>query len=385
MELIIGFLLAALLYLLQQKIYSSYWNKHLNIELEFSVTHCIEGEDASLIQRISNEKLLPLPILRLKFQTSKFLSFYDTKDSQISDLYYRNDLISLMMYQKLTRSLKFRANKRGYYRMNQCNVVCSDLFIYSTHVENFPLNLNLYVYPKYIDFVKIAPTFHKILGNVISKRFTNEDPFEFAGIRQYQIYDNLKSVNWNASAKTGELKVNVHDTTSSQEVKILLNLELQSIWVYDELLEESIRITASLANLFIKQGIPTGIYSNACDSITKEPLTIPAGSSNNHLTSICEGLSRLDTSLIAKPFVSYAESILMNKKESDYTIIISFYQKDDLQNILRSTFRKNQNFHWIIPYNKDISIQVEPYFQSNITPWTIKDMDGGLDDDKKTL
>jgi len=372
MEIAIALLSAVLIYLIQRCLYRYYWDRKLSIELKFSTSHCMEGEDAYLTQTIVNQKLLPIPILRIKFQTSRNLVFYDNSSSHLSDNNYRNDLVSLVMYQKLTRNLKFLCSRRGYYTINQCDIVCSDLFITDSMVTNLPLDISLYVYPRYIDQVYINPTFHKILGNVLTKRFINEDPFEFAGIRQYQIYDSLKSINWNASAKTGELKVNVHDTTSSQQVKILLNLESQTIWVYDDLLEESIRLAASLANLLIKQGIPTGISSNGRDLITKETLSIPPGSGNNHMTSICEGLSRLDTSLPAKPFVSFSEQLIKEKNENDYFIIISFYQKEDLQNLLKTAFYKKQDYyHWIIPINKEITVRVDSCFNPYITAWSV--------------
>ena len=385
MEIVLALLAATLFFLLQKYLYRKNWDKNLSIDLQFSVTHCMEGENAYLTQTITNQKLLPLPILRLKFQTSRNLIFFDNTNSQVSDNYYRNDMVSLIMCQKLTRNLSFFCSRRGYYTINQCDLVCSDLFIYDTMVKNIPLAISLYVYPRYIDDVYINPTFHKILGNVLTKRFFNEDPFEFAGIRQYQIYDTLKSINWNASAKTGELKVNVHDTTSSQQVKILLNLESPTIWIFDDLLEESIRLAASLANLFIKRGIPTGVYSNGRDLITKETLTIPPGSGNNHMTSICEGLSRIDTSLPARSFVSFSEELLNVKNrnaclsqsfhnENDYYIIISSYQKEDLQNLLKTAFYKKQDYyHWIIPINKESSITVDPYFYPFTTPWSIKE------------
>jgi len=374
MEIAIASLAAVLIFMLQKFLYKNLWDKKLSIDLKFSATHCMEGEDAYLTQTIINQKFLPLPILRLKFQASRHLIFYDSTNSQVSDNYYRNDLISLVMYQKLTRNLKFLCSRRGFYTINQCNVVCSDLFINDSMVKNIPVNLSLYVYPKYIDNVYINPTFHKILGNVLTKRFINEDPFEFAGIRQYQIYDTLKSINWSASAKTGELKVNVHDTTSSQQVKILLNLESPTIWIFDDLLEESIRLAASLANLLINQGIPTGIYSNGRDLITKDTLTIPPGSGNNHMTSICKGLARIDTSLPAQPFVPFCEQLIKIKNENDYFIFVSFYQKEDLQNLLKTTFyKKHDSYHWIIPINKELTLTVDSSFNPFITPWSIKE------------
>ena len=45
-----------------------------------------------------------------------------------------------------------------------------------------------------------------------------EDPFEYRGIREYQPYDDMRSVNWKATAKTGDLKVN-QNTNINNDVK----------------------------------------------------------------------------------------------------------------------------------------------------------------------
>lgn len=70
MEIAIALLAAVLLYLLQRYLYSFYWDKGLSVELKLSTSHCMEGEDAYLTQIITNQKMLPIPILRIKYQTS---------------------------------------------------------------------------------------------------------------------------------------------------------------------------------------------------------------------------------------------------------------------------------------------------------------------------
>jgi len=114
---------ALLLFLLQKYLYSQFWNKNLTLDLSFSDERAIEGEEMILFETVTNKKLLPLPILKVRFMTSKYLSFIDTTNSIVTDNYYRNDLLSIMMYQKLTRSLSFLCTHRGYYTINCLDVV----------------------------------------------------------------------------------------------------------------------------------------------------------------------------------------------------------------------------------------------------------------------
>lgn len=372
MELLSAFIGAILLYILQERLYIKYWKRNLSIELEFSKDCAIEGEELFLVEVITNRKLLPLPILQVKFMTSRFLEFQDIDNSAISDNYYRNDMVSVMIYQKLTKTLTFQCTKRGYYTINRMDLVCSNLFMTHEEVEMYDLDINLYVYPKPLDLIKFKVAFSKMIGTVLTKRFINEDPFEFHNIREYQSYDNLKSINWKASARTESLKVNVHDYTSSQQVQILINTEPETIWKYDDLNEESIRIASTLAQTFIAQGVPISIYTNAKDVITKEITRIPAGSGSNHFKTIQEALARIDMTLEPKAFVPGVQGCFASASNTDFMIIISYYQKEDLQQFLLSQRSAKKDFVWIIPINQEIKITACEALSDKIIVWEME-------------
>jgi hypothetical protein len=370
-KLLSAMLGALLLYLLQNYLYHKYWNKNLSVILSFSEERTVEGEDLTLFETVINKKSLPLPILKVKFMTSKYLNFLDMNNSIVTDNYYRNDLLSIMMYQKLTRSLTFQCVHRGYYTIDNVDMVCSDMFMSFEVVANYNMEIHLYVYPKPVDFAKFQAPFQKMLGTVLTRRFINEDPFEFRSIREYQSYDNIKSVNWKASAKTGSLMVNVNDFTSSQQVKIFLNIESDSIWKHEDLLEESIRIAASFATAFIEQGIPAAIYTNARDIITHDILDIPAGSGINHVKTLNEVLARIDTNQAIPAFVPTIQDEFIHPPDNDYILVISFYQKEDLQQLLSAFMDTRTDFSWIIPTNHDVNIIVREELMPYVIPWEL--------------
>jgi uncharacterized protein (DUF58 family) len=372
MKILSALLGALLLYYLQNYLYRRYWNKGLSVTIQFSEDCAVEGEELELYETVVNRKFLPLPIIKVKFMASRYLTFLDSNNSSVTDNYYRNELISIMMYQKLTRTLRFLCSHRGYYAIHNIDIICSDIFVSFEAVNNYPVDTHLYVYPKLIDSDQFHITFRNMLGTVLTKRFINEDPFEFRSIREYQSYDTLKSVNWKASAKTGTLKVNVNDYTAQQQVKIFLNLESETILTYDDLQEESIRIAASFAFGFINQGIPTAIYTNARDVISKNILSIPAGSGDNHLRNLNEILARIDTKQSISAFVPTIHNSFKQSTEHDFIIIISTYQKDDLQDLLTYNLNTKTEFSWIIPINQDIKISIKEELLNHIIPWEMK-------------
>ncbi len=369
MKIIAALLGAMLLYELQRMLYSRFWKKGLTIDLRFSDDKAVEGDQLSLIETITNQKLLPIPVLKIKYMVSKFLSFSDTSQTEVTDHTYRTDLFSIMMYQRLTRNIPFQCTKRGYYTIDKIFLVCNDILLESELVSASDVKLQLYVYPRPIDFCKLQIPFQRMFGTILTKRLLYEDPFEFKSIREYQSYDTMKSINWKASAKAGSLMVNVHDHTASQQIKILLNIESDTLLKHDDLLEEGIRLTAALAAYFIEQGIPIALYTNAPDVISRELLNAPAGSGPNHIRTINETLARIDGTCTPPSFISILGEELEPTASDDFILLISSYQRADLQEKLIRLAQEKIDFIWIVPVDQEVILSVEGELLAYVIPW----------------
>lgn len=369
MKIVAALIGAMLLYELQRLLYSRFWNKNLTVDLCLSDDKAVEGDQLSLIETITNQKLLPIPVLKIKYMASKFLNFLDARQTEVTDHTYRNDLFSVMMYQKLTRSIPFLCTKRGYYTIDKIILVCNDVLLESELVSSSEIKLQLYVYPKPIEYCHLQIPFQKMFGTILTRRLLYEDPFEFKSIREYQSYDTMKTINWKASAKTGTLMVNVHDHTASQQIKILLNIESDTLRKQDELMEESIRLTAAFATYFIEQGIPTALHTNAPDVINREILNAPAGSGYSHIRTINETLARIDGTQTPPSFVSILGEELELTNPNDYILLISSYQRTDLQRKLNRLSLEKIDFTWVVPVNQEIKLTVDGDLLNHIIPW----------------
>lgn len=328
---------AALMILLHNLLYARLWGCGLTADIAFSGGPAVEGEQRFLTEVIINKKLLPLPTLRVKFQIDRNLAFQNEENTSVSDKSYRHDIFSVMFYQKITRRLPFTCKRRGYYTIDQLDLLTYDLFLSGHLVRQLPVNTCLYVYPAPADPVRLAIPLRCLMGELLSLRYAYEDPFEFQGIREYQPFDTMSAVNWKATARTGQLKVNVHGYTSSQEVVILLNLESETIWEYDMLREISIRIAGSLGNELISQGIPAGLYCNGLDVLTGEPSYLLPGCTPAHAAALMETLSRIQTDKKMGSFSSLLEQLAArdgNRSANRVYVIISTSQRGDNEKAL---------------------------------------------------
>lgn len=340
---------AACIYLLQRALYKKYWNKNLFVSVYFTQHAITELEEGELCETIVNQKYLPLPMLRVKFEVDRHLDFMQEANITVTDRCYKNDIFSVMMYQKITRRLKFIGNRRGFYAVKEIALDSSDLFMEKHLGMNLICDSWIYVYPRQTDIRRLLIPFQKMMGDILTRRYTYEDPFEFQGIRPYEPFDNMRDVNWKATARIGELRTNLHGYTVRQEVCLLLNLQSESMIEYQQLREESIRIANSLCEMFLKQKIPIGIYSNAKDLLSGKSLNIMPGADLLHLTQIRESLARLDLSQTMEEFHEYAEKILSNKSDNVLYIMISTSQRVEVIQLFERLSKNCCGSYWILP------------------------------------
>jgi hypothetical protein len=218
-------LLLAALFFLQSFLYDRLWGKGLEAKISFREEYATEDDTAALTEVIVNNKLLPLPVVEIDFHMDKGLRFSGEENTAVSDRSYRRDVFTLGVRQKITRTLEFQCARRGYYRIDQAGMDVRNLLLTKKYVGSSPQDTDFYVLPRMVPTQRIQIPFSRIMGSVLSRKKVYDDPFEFAGLRDYTRGDPMKYINWKASAKTGDLLVNIHESTLSQKVAVVVDLE----------------------------------------------------------------------------------------------------------------------------------------------------------------
>lgn len=356
---------------LQEKLYARYWDKNLSVSLHFQEESVTEGESCVLCEQVENEKLLPVPALKVKFQVSRYLQ-YEQEDgaSSVTDQYYRNDVLSIRPYMRHVRKLTFSCKKRGFYRINGLDMVAGNLLLSKELPKSLSSDAQLYVYPKAFRGAEFEQALQKLNGEILSRRHVLEDPFEYRGIREYGPYDTMRDINWKATARTGELKVNMKNYTSLKAVRIFVNLEDGAILRRMELLEDSISMAAGMAELFLKQGIRTALYTNGPDVLTGEQVCLEAASGIGHMESINRGLARIELSQSAPSFVKGLEDAVLERKDrtgSVFSIFLSADAQDDFQKLLCKCLERDMDFVWICPTLPGMDVKILPALERYAT------------------
>lgn len=320
--------------------YRRHWRDGLRAELSFGQDFLYAEEQTFITEKIENAKRMPVPILEAAFQIRKEIQFLDLENTAVSDFTYKRDVFSVLGNQRIIRKLPVECKKRGYYQIEKVDFTTYSLLHTWLYKMEQPEEKSLYVYAKRTDVSELVLSCEKILGARQCARRLYEDPFAFRGIREYTITDPMKTINWKASAKSGELMVNTFASTLTERVMIYLNVADEGIIKHENLIEEGISVAASLAQKLIGKGMEVGIALNAAGG---KFCISPAGG-RGHLTSIERMLAEFEAKDRVVPF----SDILGEKQEDTMPVFIS-RNTDGAGRAIAEFVGKEQEGIWVVP------------------------------------
>lgn len=303
--------------------------RHIGYERTFSARTAYEGDTVEMIERIANRKLLPLPWLRLESLLSSRLVFekQNNLDIRTGDIFQNHiSLFSLRPYRQIVRRHQVRCAGRGWYRLESATMTTGDPFGLTRVTLRCPLSLQLVVYPKPAAWHELPLPSHSWLGDIAVRRWIVEDPFLTSGVRPYRAGDTLRSVNWKATARSGELQVHQREFTADHRLWICLNFEVScTMWkqVTDpQRIERAIRYAATVAQFALDRGVETGLLCNgwALDGPKRAVRLEPAGGTLQ-LQRLLEAMAMLELEAVVHFPELLQEEVEAGTAGADFLII----------------------------------------------------------------
>jgi uncharacterized protein (DUF58 family) len=346
-------------YWIQRYIYVKNCFKKLETEIKFSSGSVFQGEEVKLTISVANKKIIPIWWLGVKYVLSRNLRFEEMKKNYSGVDNYCTDTFFVMSYERVTKLYSLFAAKRGYYTIREMEINSGDLFSDTRLIKKLRNNTELYVYPKLLTTKEINIVFNKIYGEMITRKNLLEDPFQLKGIREYSPFDSMKAVNWKATARSGELKVNQFESTNSTGITILLNVEKFNNFDKIEILESAVSITASLATEFIKKGIEVEVLSNGISEISGEALRVQGGSTIERNIEIYEALAALNVDKMEFTLVDLINEEICSGRKNRVIILVSHYHSIASAGVFRTKLLQGYTLKWIAPLYEGADIPFE--------------------------
>ena len=221
---------------------------------------------------------------------------------------------SLLPYQRVTWKYRVRCRARGYHRIGPARLRSGDMFGLTSAEKNVTDVDYLLVYPRIVDLRRMLNLWERPLGTGRGRRFIQDDPSRFVGLREYLPTDPLKHIDWKATARHGRLESRIFEPAATRYMLIALNARTgDAAWQGSNrrLFERAVTVAASVAEYARNEDYTFGLVSNAIASYSSKWMSVPPGSGNLQLESVLESLA------MAGPFwVTELSSVLRTESES---------------------------------------------------------------------
>jgi uncharacterized protein (DUF58 family) len=181
---------------------------------------------------------------------------------------------------------------RGSYQFGNINVLCSVLLGLIERRRLLGASAVAKVYPSIIQMKKYElQAFAKLNapGGIRKLRRLGHS-YEFDQIKYYTVGDDVRSINWKATGRRGELMVNQYEDERSQQVITIIDKSRSMHMPFNglSLLDYSINTSLVISNIALKKHDKVGLitYSHRIGS------TLPAEKGEKQLKKILESLYR---------------------------------------------------------------------------------------------
>ena len=232
--------------------------------------------------------------LENKYPFQVFISLIDELPIQFQkrDFAYEN---SLQSGEKYTYIYQVRPVERGAYKFGSLHVFVSSILQIFSKRYSFSENREVKVYPSYIQMKKYEfLAMHNNLTEFGMKKIRRiGHTMEFEQIKNYIPGDDVRTVNWKATAKRGELMVNQYQDEKSQPIYSIIDVGRVMKMPFDglKLLDYAINSTLAFSNIALLKNDKAGMltFSKNVEKI------IAASNKKTNLSVINEELYNITT------------------------------------------------------------------------------------------
>ena len=273
-------------------------------------------------EKLSNSDENEISItLENKYPFQVFISLIDELPIQFQKRDFKHKT-TLQSAEKSTFTYQVRPVERGEYNFGNVHVFVSSLLQIFSKRYTFSDDKNVKVYPSYIQMKKYE--FLAMSNNLtafgMKKIRRIGHTMEFEQIKNYIPGDDVRTINWKATAKRGDLMVNQYQDEKSQPIYSIIDLGRVMKMPFEglSLLDYAINSTLAFSNIALLKNDKAGMltFSKKVDKI------IAASNKKTNLSVINEELYNITTDFSDANFALLYATI--NRKINQRSLLILY-------------------------------------------------------------
>ena len=278
------------------------WNKlsleEVHYERQIEQTRVFRGEETKLRISLTNRKPVPLGKLDLEDEYPEEIEIVGaevTPSSNPKSMIMRLHT-SISWYERIRWEYTIRCDTRGFYRFGPARMESGDLFGFFESETTHIANDYLLVYPRVVPLPELGLPPLRPLGETRGGIEIFQDLSRPSGLREYQVGDPMKLIDWKTTARMGQLQVRTFEPSSNFTVILVVAVETsERSWEgYSPTnLERVITASASIASYAAERQYSIGLFSNGVPILTDRPMKLEAASTPEQLAIILEALATI--------------------------------------------------------------------------------------------
>lgn len=294
----------------------------------------------TLPNKFSNSDKNEVPILLLNhYNFTINAKFID----ELPEQFQKRDFVHIAKL-KTKQSYNFQYQvvpvERGEYFFGKLNVYISTFLNILSRRYTFEENKKVAVYPSYIQMKKyeFLAMSNKLTEFGLKKIRRIGHTLEFEQIKNYVQGDDVRTINWKATAKRSQLMVNQYQDEKSQPIYSLIDLGRVMKMPFEKLklLDYAINSSLAFSNISLKKKDKSGLLTFS----KKINTFLPANNKKTYINTINEALYNVKTDF----------------SDADYGYLYAFIKRKITQ---RSLFMLYTNFEHISSLKRQL-----PYLQA---------------------
>ena len=261
-----------------------------------SDTRVFVGEEVRMTLTLTNRKPVPLAWIQVEDEVPDALQVVegDVPMNVKPNVQTLEHSTSMAWYERIRWRYRLKCTRRGMYRIGPARIESGDPFGFLRNRMREPAQDMVLVYPTVVPLNELGIPAARPLGEVRRGLAIFQDLSRPSGIRDYQIGDPLKTVDWKATARMRSLQVRTYEPSSTHIVVIVVAVDTMAPhWeAYQPAdLERVITAAASVAAYAIDKQYSIGLFANDTPVQLGKPMTVAPSNGPEQMTTILEALA----------------------------------------------------------------------------------------------
>lgn len=286
-----------------------------------------------LPEKFSNSDKNELPVrIQNNYPFKISLDIIDEIPVQFQKRDFKKELI-IPAKESSVFSYDLRPVERGEYYFGNLNIYASTRFGIVKRRFTFEKDQLVKVYPSFIQMKKYAflalDNRLTLLGMKKMRRIGHT--MEFEQIKDYVLGDDVRTINWKATAKRHQLMINQFQDEKSQPVYCIIDASRSMKMPFEglTLLDYAINSTLAFSNIALKKKDKVGLITFA-EGIKNH---LPASSRRVHLNTILEVLYNVNTKFLDSDFGSLYNQV--KRRVTQRSLLIMYTNFEDISSLER--------------------------------------------------